>query len=195
MKSLLTFIFALCLCVSALAQRPSEINVVQTDTNLPAGASASSTYSANFPVPAAVNGDTSGVGWGSGFYVNGNGWNSGNSERYGTSTYTVMFGRTYLLKEIVTWGLKNDFGSAREPLEGETSVYANRNFKIQVLQPDGFSWSDVPGASVANNQLVINHFPLIQEGILTKGVRVVFDGSMGGDGFARLIEIKAYAKQ
>lgn len=191
--ALFTALLVTIFVATAQAQsRPTEINIVQTDSNIPVGASASSTYSTNFPVAAAVNGDTSGVGWGT-VYPGGNGWNSGNSERYGTSTYTTIFARPYLFKEVITWGLKNDFGTAREPSEGETSGYANRNFKLQRLDADGVTWQDIPAASVTGNLLIINHF-VFSEPIYTRGFRVVFDNS-GGDGFARLIEIKADAKQ
>lgn len=188
MKTLTTLTFILLLAVPAFAQRPSELNIVQTDSNMPVGAVASSTVAPGYPASSVVNADTTGRGWGTGI-SNGSGWNS--NERFGSSTFTLTFGRTYLLTEIVTYGLRGDPATIREPAEGETSVYANKSFTVSTSE-DCTNYSQF--GAVTNNSLVINHF-VAPVPVLAKCVKLVFDNSGNAGGYSRLIEEKVYGKQ
>lgn len=191
MKFTLTTLFILLLAISTFAQRPSEINVIQTDPNIPAGVVASSTVTVDYNARRAVNADTTGRGWGTGA-TNGGGWNSGDSERYLTSTYTATLSRPYLLTEIVTYGLRDDWQSTvREPAEGEVSFHSNKNF--QVFVSENCSTYTQVGAVTGNN-LVINHFPLSPP-LMVKCIRLNFDNSANFNGYTRLIELKGWADQ
>jgi hypothetical protein len=185
-KFLVTLTLMLALAISVFAQR---INVVQTDPDITYNVTASSAMS-GFPVVSAVNGDTSGVGWGTGQAKNG-GWNS----LFGTSaTYNLPFSRPYLFDEVVVYGASNSLASTpREAYEGETTSYANHKFDLQASE-DCLTYSTV--ASVSGNNLVINHLGF-QTPVYAMCLRLVFDtsASVGGDGYARVVEIKAYARQ
>lgn len=186
---LLLLLLTFCSLVCFAQVRPDQINIIQTD----AGAwnpTATSTYSASYPIQSAVNGDTTGFGWGDGFIYHG-GWASGNAELFLSSTYTIHFSRGYMLKELVITGLKDDFTTNRQPAEGETTVYANQNFTVQDTF-DGINWQTFAGGVFTNNHLVINHVALTDPAF-SEGIRIVFNNGIG-DGYARLIEVQAFAK-
>lgn len=197
MKKLIatTILLALAiLATTAHAQTALPLfNAVQTDSGT--SVSATSTYSPRFSADYAVNGDTTGY-----IYNDGSGqpgtdrpsrgfWNSGNAERYGTSSLTISLSRGYLVREIDVYGARNDYNTEREPTDTEDSVYANSDFDV-LTSRNGIDYG--LACSFRGNTKVINVCSLDPFNTV-RYVRVtIFSGSLG---FARIAEVRALARQ
>ncbi len=189
MKRLFSLILALTFSTLAFAQgRPSEINMVQVDPNVTV--TASSQIKSNYPVFSTMNAERTGIYWGLGDTFTG-GWNSGNSDRYGSPTLIYQFSRMYRFTEVVVVGLQSNFGSPVEPTDAMTTVYYNPDVK---LEGSGNCTEYAELAHVTLNDKVIVHLP-IGNGYLAKCLRLTFNSATAPQGFARVVEVSGYAKQ
>ena len=110
-------------------------------------ASASSQFSAAYPVAAANNGDRKGLNW-----TNGGGWQDATSNGY-PDTLQIDLDGTRTIDEIDVFTVQNAYQAPAEPTEGMTfSLYGITSFDVQYW--DGSAWVTVPGGQVTNNNNV-----------------------------------------
>ena len=158
---------------------PVRVNVaLQTNGGV---ATASSTYSANYPVAALNNGDRKGVKWGAG-----GGWNDATSGVY-PDWAQITFNGQKSITEINVFTLQDAYTAPVEPTQSLIfKRYGITTFDIQAW--NGTSWVTVPGGSIAGNNLIWRKitFPAIS----TDRIRVVINGSLSS--YSRITEIEAY---
>jgi RHS repeat-associated protein len=144
-------------------------------------ASASSTFSASFPVSAAINGDRKGLGWG-----NGGGWADANNGVF-PDWLQVNFSGPTAINEIDLFTVQDDRYNPVEPTETMTfTQFGITTFQVQYW--NGASWLDVPGGNVTGNNKVWRKFTFPD--ITTGSIRFVVNGSP--DGWSRITEVEAY---
>jgi hypothetical protein len=144
-------------------------------------ASASSTYSPDYPVGAVNDGDRRGVNWGAG-----GGWNDATPGAY-PDWVEVSFGGPKTITEIDLFTLQDDYGSPMEPTPGMTfSRYGVTDFQLQYW--DGAGWAGVAGGAVSGNDKVWRQFTF--PGVTTAKIRVLIGNSLST--YSRVVEIEAY---
>jgi subtilisin family serine protease len=144
-------------------------------------ASASSTYNANYPPAAAINGDRKGVGWGAG-----GGWCDGTSNTW-PDWLEVDFSGLKLIEEVDVFSMQDNYTAPVDPTP--TMTFGNfglKNFEVQYWT--GTGWADVPGGAITNNNLVWREVGFVP--ITTSKVRVLVAGGLAN--FSRVMELEAY---
>jgi hypothetical protein len=150
-----------------------------------ATATASSTYNANFPAAAVINGEHNGAGWGAGS----GGWNDATRATYPDSI-TVNLNVVQTLNEIDVYTLQDQFTSPAPVGDFTTfSLYGIRDFQVQFF--NGSSFVDAPGGVLLNNNRVKRRF-IFSTPITTNQIRVVINDS-ADHLFSRVVEIEAYS--
>ena len=144
-------------------------------------ATASTTYSAIYPVTAVNNGDRTGRNWGAG-----GGWNDSSSNTY-PDWAQITFSGQKTIDEIDIYTLQDAWATAIEPTATLTFTKQGLTaFDVQYWT--GTGWVTVPGGSVTGNNLVWRKFTF--PAVTTDRVRVVVNASLAG--YSRIIEIEAY---
>ncbi len=166
--------------IAAFAVIPARINVaLQANGGV---ATASSTYSAGYPVAATNNGDRLGVKWSAG-----GGWNDATNNAY-PDWAQITFNGQKIIDEIDVFTLQDNFTAPVDPNPTTTfTKYGITAFDLQ--QWNGAEWVTLPGGSITGNNLVWRKitFPAIT----TDRIRVVVNGAIGG--FSRITEIEVYS--
>ena len=144
---------------------------------------ASSTYSAGYPVSAINNGDRKGVNWG-----NGGGWNDATPDSYPDSV-EIDFSGAKTIDQVNVFTLQDNLGSPIEPVEALTfSSYGLTNFSVDYWDASGGTWKRVPFANAINNNKVWTRF--LFSPLTTSKIRVVVTGALAS--FSRITEIEAW---
>jgi hypothetical protein len=144
-------------------------------------ATASSTYSAAFPVTAVNDGDRRGINWGAG-----GGWNDATPSAF-PDWVQVAFSGSKTITEVDVFTLQDTYWSPFDPTPTMTfTAYGITNFDIQYWT--GTTWTTVPGGSISGNRNVWTRvtFPAIT----TDRVRVAVSGTL--DGYSRIVELEAW---
>ena len=145
-------------------------------------ASASSTYSVNYPVAAINNGDRKGLNWGAG-----GGWNDASNTVY-PDWVQITFNGQKNINEIDVFTLQDAYTAPIDPTSTLTfTKYGITAFDVQYW--NGATWSTVIGGSITGNNLVWRKitFPAV----LTDRIRVQVNASLAG--YSRIVEIEAYS--
>ena len=141
----------------------------------------SSAYSAAYPTAAVIDGERSGVNWGSG-----GGWNDGTADTWPDSLQ-VNFSGSKTLTEINVYTVQDGYTSPQVPTEAMTfGLYGITDFEVQAW--NGAAWVTVPGGSVTGNNRVWRKFTFAA--LTTTSIRVVVTRALGG--YSRITEIEAY---
>jgi len=144
-------------------------------------ASASSTYSTDYPVAAVNDGDRKGLNWGSG-----GGWNDGTPSAY-PDWVQVQFSGVQSVNEIDVFTVQDDYTAPVEPTQTLTFAgFGITGFEVQYW--NGSAWMTVPGGSVSGNKNVWRKFNFAT--VSTDRIRVLVNAALGG--FSRLVEVEAY---
>ncbi|WP_296696959.1 S8 family serine peptidase [Thiocapsa sp. UBA6158] len=144
-------------------------------------ASASSTYSAAYPVTALNDGDRRGVSWGSG-----GGWNDATSNGY-PDWAQIAFAGPALIDEINVLTLQDNYASPIEPTESLAfGKYGVTAFTVQYW--NGSAWVAIPGAAITGNNKVWRRLSFTP--VTTERIRVLVSGALAG--YSRLVEIEAF---
>src|SRR5581483_644289 len=144
-------------------------------------ATASSTYSAGFPVSSVIDGDRIGANWG-----NGGGWNDGTFWSY-PDWVQINFNKVYAISEIDVFTIQDS--TPVNPTPTMTfATYGATSYEVQYW--NGSAWVDVPGGNITGNNLVWRKFTFST--ISTDRIRVLVKD--GADHVcSRLIEVEAWA--
>lgn len=142
-------------------------------------ASASSTFSAAFPVAAVNNNERAGVNWG-----NGGGWNDATGNAF-PDTVQINFSGSKTINRVVVYTLQDNYASPVEPTDSMTfTLYGITAFTVQGKQ--GGQW--VTLATVSGNNLVkrtVNFSPFT-----TTQIRIRITSALAS--FSRITEIEAW---
>ncbi len=143
-------------------------------------ASASSTYSASFPVAAINNGDRAGLNWG-----NGGGWNDATFNVW-PDWVQINFSGPQTIDHVIVYTLQDNYANPVDPPDNLTfTLYGVTAFQVQGWS--GSAWVNL-GAAVSGNNLVKRTvaFPAYT----TSRIRVYITNAL--DGFSRLTEVEAW---
>jgi len=144
-------------------------------------ASASSTYSTDYPVAAVNDGDRKGLNWGSG-----GGWNDGTPSAY-PDWVQVQFSGVQSVNEIDVVTVQDDYLAPVEPTQTLTFAdFGITAFEVQYW--NGSAWVTVPGGSVSGNKNVWRKFNFAT--VSTDRIRVLVSAALAG--FSRVVEVEAY---
>ncbi len=159
-------------------------------------ATASSTYSANYPASATNNGDRKGLGWGQST----GGWSDGTQGTYSSDVAQVNFDGFKYLSEVDVYTLRDNYHRTDEPTLDEIFNTANdsgqgiTHFEVQYW--NGSVWVTVPGGLVDNNNKVWRRFQFPE--VVASAVRVQVHGTVkwlnAGNNFSRLVELEAWGR-
>lgn len=168
--------------VTVTSPNANRINVAAAANG--GSATASSTYSGNYPASAAINGDRTGAGW-----TTGNaGWADGTPGSFPDSL-SVQFNGAKTVDEVDVFSLQDNYQSPVIPSPSLTfSTYGVRDFHVDYW--DGAAWRAIPGATVTGNNLVWRQLSFAP--VTTTAIRLVITGSP--DGWSRVIELEAYGQ-
>ncbi len=146
-----------------------------------ATATASSSYSSNYPASSVIDGDRRGLGWNSG-----GGWNDATGDAF-PDWVEVGFAGQKSLTEVDVFTLQDSPAAPLEPTEAMTfTKYGVTAFEVQYW--DGSSWRAIPGAAVSGNDRVWSKFTF--PAVSTSRIRVVISGALAG--YSRITEVEAY---
>ncbi len=144
-------------------------------------ATASSTYSANYPAAGTINGDRKGLFWGAG-----GGWNDG-TPNTSPDWLEITFNGSKTIDEVNVFTMQDNYTAPVEPTPTLTFGYWGiRAFEVQYWT--GTAWAAVPGGSVTNNNLVWRRFVFAP--VTTTRIRVYITGALNG--FSRVMEVEAW---
>ena len=144
-------------------------------------ASASSTYTANYPPAGAINGDRKGAGWGSG-----GAWCDGTSNTW-PDWLEVDFNGLKLIEEVDLFSMQDTYTAPVEPTPSMTfNFYGVRSFQVQYWT--GSAWAPVPGGAVTNNNLVWRQVTFVP--LTTSKIRVNISNAMAN--YSRVMEVEAW---
>jgi uncharacterized protein (TIGR03437 family) len=147
-----------------------------------ASVAASSTFSNNYPVSAAIDGDHKGLNWG-----NGGGWNDA-TENTQPDWLEVDFLGAQVINEVDVYTLQDDFANPIEPTDTLTfSQFGLTGFDVQYF--NNTNWVTLPGGTVTTNSLVKRK--ILFTPVATTKIRVVVNSSLGG--YSRIAEVAAIA--
>jgi hypothetical protein len=139
---------------------------------------ASSSYSANFPASAVIDGDRTGYGWGAG-----GGWNDATREVF-PDTITTTLQRTYSIGRVVLYTTQNDPSNPGEPSDTLTcQSYGAKDFTVEILNSAGLV---VASQSVTGNTLC-KRTVIFSPAVRGQSVRVSVTASWDGL-FSRWVE-------
>jgi hypothetical protein len=145
-------------------------------------ATASSSYSASYPVVAVNNGDRKGVNW-----ANGGGWNDATVNAY-PDWVQIDFNSSKAINEIDLFTIQDNPANPITPtLNTQFTQYGITDFQVQYWT--GSVWADVPNGNVTGNRNVWRQFTFAN--ITTSKIRVVVNNALGG--YSRIVEIEAYS--
>ncbi|MFT3792606.1 MAG: S8 family serine peptidase [Rudaea sp.] len=146
-----------------------------------ATASASSTYSANYPAAAAIDGDRLGANW-----SHGGGWNDANAGVF-PDWLQVSFAASHVIDTVTVYTLQDNFPNPAEPDDTLTfSAYGLTAFDVQVW--NGSAWATV--ASVTGNNLVKRKVGFAP--VSTSAIRIVCNAGQATAGaYSRIVEVEA----
>lgn len=146
-------------------------------------ATASSTHSSGvYPASAAINGDRTGVNWGT---ANG-GWNDGTRAAYPDS-FEVAFPSAQRIDEINVFTLQNDWRNGPQPtLLTPANSEGVLDFVVEYW--DGAGWVAVPNGTVTGNDKAWRQFLFAP--VTTTKIRVVITNSRNN--WSRLVEVEAW---
>jgi hypothetical protein len=171
--------------VSTSSTLSQVVNAVGSSLNVALAAnggvaSASSTYSASYPVSAVNNGDRTGVGWGSG-----GGWNDATANAY-PDWVQITFSGQKTIDHVIVYTLQDNWANPVDPPDTLTfTQWGITDFQLQTW--NGSAWVNL-GAAVSGNNLVkrtVSFSPTT-----TDRIRVNITGAMGS--YSRLVEIEAW---
>ena len=144
-------------------------------------ASASSTYSAAYPVSALNNNERAGAGWG-----NGGGWNDSTGGAYPDSVQ-ISFSGNKTIDRVVVYTLQDNYGNPVEPSDTLTfASYGVRDFYVEGLS--GSNWIAL-GAPVAGNNLVKR--TLSFAAVSVSAIRITITHALAS--YSRLTEVEAWS--
>jgi len=142
-------------------------------------ASASSTYSAAFPIAAVNNNERAGVNWG-----NGGGWNDATANTF-PDTVSISFNGSKTIDRVVVYTLQDNFTAPVEPTDSMTfSLYGITAFTVQGKQ--GTQWRTL--ATVSGNNLVKRTVTFAP--FTTSQIRIRITAALAS--FSRITEIEAW---
>jgi len=142
-------------------------------------ASASSTYSASFPVSAVNNGNRTGQNWGS----NG-GWADATSNTW-PDWVQINFNGQKTIDQVVVYTVQDNWAGPVEPSDTMTfASFGVTDFQVQAW--NGSAWYSV--ATVTSNNLVKRWVTFSP--VTTDRIRVKVTGALGG--YSRITEIEAW---
>ncbi|HEU4713030.1 MAG TPA: discoidin domain-containing protein [Pyrinomonadaceae bacterium] len=161
---------------------PSTINVA-----LPANggaASASSTYSNNYPASNAINGERAGGSSTTGGLFNGWIGSTGTFPQW----LQVDFGQVRNIQEIDVFTVQDNYQNPSPPtLDLTFSLYGLQGYEVQYW--NGSSWITIPGGNVTGNNKAWKQFTFAT--ISTQRIRVLTNASP--DSYSRVTEIEAWS--
>jgi extracellular elastinolytic metalloproteinase len=171
--------------------RASEFEVFSSTTcnrvNVAAGATASASTSHSsglYPAASAVNGDRTGVAWGT---VTG-GWADGTRGLY-DDWLQVDFGALKSINEIRVYTLQDNHASGLEPTLTTTATGEGiLDFEVQTWNG---SWVTVPSGTVTGNTMAIRVFNFPD--IATDKIRVLVHNARNN--YSRIVEVEAFSCQ
>ena len=144
-------------------------------------ASASSTYSNNYPVRAVNDGDRLGLNFGIG-----GGWADGTTDVW-PDWVEIDFNASYAINEIDFFTLQDNWQNPIPPTLNMTfTLYGVTNFEVQYWT--GSTWADVPGGNVTGNNRVWRQFTFAS--ITTDKIRILINNALAS--YSRVTEIEAY---
>lgn len=144
-------------------------------------ATASSSYSSNYPAASVNNGDRKGANWGAG-----GGWFDATANQY-PDWVQITFNGQKSIDEIDVFTVQDTYANPTEPTASMTfTQYGNTTFEVQYW--DGANWVTVPGGSISGNNLVWRKVSFAA--ITTDRIRVLVNASLNG--YSRVTEIEAY---
>jgi uncharacterized membrane protein len=144
-------------------------------------ATASSTYSANYPVSAVINGDRKGLNWGAG-----GGWNDATTNAY-PDWIEIAFNGPKLIEEVNVFSMQDSYTAPVEPTPTQTfTLWGLRSFEVQYW--DGSQWMPVPDGTIVNNTLVWRRVVFLP--LTTTKVRVFISAALNGN--SRAMEVEAW---
>jgi subtilisin family serine protease len=158
---------------------PGRINMALSSNG--GVASASSTYSGNYPASGANNGDRRGLNWGAG-----GGWNDG-TPNASPDWIEIDFNGSKSIDEVDVFSMQDNYSAPSDPTPTMTfTSWGLRAFEVQYW--NGSSWVSVPGASVTGNNLVWRQF--IFSAVTTTKIRVYITAALNG--YSRVMEVEAW---
>jgi hypothetical protein len=144
-------------------------------------ATASSTFSDNYPVTAVNDGDREGLNWGAG-----GGWNDATANAY-PDWVQIDFSTSKTINEIDLFTIQDNYTDPVTPtLTMQFSQYGVTDFQVQYWT--GSTWADVPSGNVTGNRNVWRQFTFAN--ITTSTIRVLINNSLAS--YSRIVEIEAY---
>ena len=147
-------------------------------------ASASSTYSTDFPATAVNDGDRKGLNWGSG-----GGWNDGTPDTY-PDWVQIQFSGIQSVNEVDVFTVQDAYTVPVEPTQ--TLTFAQLGITaFEVQYWDGGAWVTVPGGSVSGNNKVWRKFNF--SAVNTDRIRVRITDVLGRPRYSRVVEVEAYS--
>jgi len=163
--------------LSQVVNASGSINVALAANG--AVASASSTYSGNFPVSAIINNARTGANWG----VSG-GWNDSTGSIY-PDWVQINFNGTKTIDHVVVYTVQDNYASPVEPTDTMTfSLYGITAFTVQGWS--GSAWVDL--GSVSGNNLVKRTVNF--SAYTTNRIRIKVTASLAG--YSRITEVEAW---
>jgi hypothetical protein len=139
---------------------------------------ASSVYNGTTKAANAIDGDRKGLAY----------WNDGTQNSF-PDWLEVDFNGSKTISEVDVFSVQDNFQSPSNPTPTMTfSLYGLRNFEVQYWT--GSAWTDVPGGSVTNNNLVWRQFTFAP--LATTKIRVFVTATADG-AWSRIAEVEAYA--
>jgi subtilisin len=144
-------------------------------------ATASSSYSTNFPAQAANNGDRKGANWGAG-----GGWNDASASLF-PDWIQITFNGQKSIDEIDVFTVQDNYNNPVDPTTNMTfTQYGITAFDVQYW--DGAKWVTVPGGSISGNNLVWRTVNFTA--VTTDRIRVMVNNALAS--YSRVTEIEAY---
>jgi len=144
-------------------------------------ASASSTYSPNYPASGTINGDRKGLSWGAG-----GGWTDG-TPNAAPDWLEVDFNGNKLIDEVDVFSLQDSYGAPVEPTPALTFMYWGV-IAFDVQYWNGSAWATVPGGGVSNNNKVWRQ--VLFAPVTTTKIRINITAALNG--YSRLTEVEAW---
>jgi hypothetical protein len=163
--------------LSQVVNAAGASNVALASTG--AVASASSTFSAAFPVSAVNNNERAGVNWG-----NGGGWNDGTGNAW-PDWVQINFNGSKTINRVVVYTLQDNYTNPVEPTDTMTfSLYGITAFVVQGWT--GSTWTTL--ATVSGNNLVKRTVNF--SAFTTARIRIRVTAALAS--FSRITEIEAW---
>ena len=149
---------------------------------------ASTTYSADYPASAVINGDRRGIVWGAG-----GGWNDHSSS---SGVYPDRLEITFIgsktINMIDVFTLQDNYANPIEPLASTTfTTYGIIRFRVDhwFVEPGGGAyWQTIPGCDITGNTYVWRRCSFSP--ITTTKIRLSIFGALNN--YSRVVEVQAW---